>query len=298
MKTTILNICKFFGCLLWLCNSVTVYSQISLARFPDDKVMVVAHRADWREAPENSIMGIKKAIEKGVNMVEIDLALTKDNVLILMHDKTIDRTTTGKGKPSDYTLEEIKKFYLRDGLGVSTQMKVPTLEEVLDITQGKIFINLDKAFDYFDFVYPILQKRKMFDEVLFKGPADYQEFNDKYGKIKDEIHYMPIVRLGAGEGWSKINTYLKNYKVYGFEFTTGPDENHLINFNDIRKKNIKVWGNSMWAELCAGHNDDHSLENPDSYQWFPDHYINIIQTDRPKELIKFLKNKNLYFSFK
>lgn len=285
---------KYFVCLLFLCASVAVYSQISLNKFPDDKIMVVAHRADWREAPENSIAAIRKAIEKGVNMVEIDLALTKDNVLILMHDKTIDRTTTGKGKPSDYTLEEIRRFYLRDGLGVPTQMKIPTLNEVLDVTDGKVFINLDKAFDYFDVVYPILKKRNMFDQVLFKGTATYKEFNQKYREIKNEIHYMPIIRLGSGEGWAKINDFVKNYKVYGFEFTLGMDESHLINFKDIRKKNIKVWVNSLWAELCAGHNDDKVLENPNIYSWYPDHNINIIQTDRPKELIDFLKKKNLY----
>ncbi|PWN71589.1 glycerophosphodiester phosphodiesterase [Chryseobacterium phosphatilyticum] len=270
-------------------------SKISLSGFPDDKVMVIAHRADWREAPENSIPAIKKAIEKGVNMVEIDLALTKDNVLILMHDKTIDRTTTGKGSPSDYTIEEIKKLFLRDGLGVPTEMKVPTLSEVLDVTDGKIFINLDKAFDYFDLVYPILKEKKMFDQVLFKGTATYDEFNKKYGKIKDEIHYMPIVRLGSGEDWSKINGYLKNHKIYGFEFTIGPDENYLINFKEIQKSKIKIWVNSMWPQLCAGHNDDKIFENPDVYNWYPDHHVNMIQTDRPKELINFLKKKNLYF---
>ncbi|AZA83644.1 glycerophosphodiester phosphodiesterase [Chryseobacterium lactis] len=291
MKKTLL---KINLSLLLLCSSVAAYSQISLNTFPDDKIMVVAHRADWREAPENSIMAIKKAIEKGVNMVEIDLALTKDGVLILMHDKTIDRTTTGKGSPSDYTLEEIKKLYLRDGLGVPTQMKVPTLAEVLDVTNGKIFINLDKAFDYFDLVYPILKERKMFDQILFKGTATYDEFNKKYGKIKDEIHYMPIVRLNSGEGWIKVNEYLKNYKVYGFELTLGKDEKNLIDFKEIRKKHVKVWVNSLWPELSAGHNDDKVLENPDMYQWYPDHQVNIIQTDRPKELIEFLKKKNLY----
>src|SRR6201989_999854 len=144
---------RFIYALLFISGMVLGQNHISLSKFPHDKIMVVAHRADWREAPENSVMAVKKAIEKGVNMVEIDLALTKDSVLVLMHDNTIDRTTTGKGKPSDYTLEEIKKFYLRDGLGVPTQMRIPTLEEILDTTQGKVFINLDKAFDYFDLVY-------------------------------------------------------------------------------------------------------------------------------------------------
>jgi len=67
-------------------------------------VMVVAHRGDWRKFPENSIPAIQSCIAMGVDMVEIDLAMTKDSVLILMHDKTLDRTTTGKGKVSDHSL--------------------------------------------------------------------------------------------------------------------------------------------------------------------------------------------------
>lgn len=280
--------------LIFISGIVLGQNKISLSKFPQDKIMVVAHRADWREAPENSVMAVKKAIEKGINMVEIDLALTKDNVLILMHDNTIDRTTTGKGKPSDYTLAEIKKLNLRDGLGVPTQMQVPTLEEILDVTHGKVFVNLDKAFDYLDLVYPILKKRNLFDEVLFKGSATYEEFNNKYGYIKNEIHYMPIVRLANNEGWPKINDYLDHYKVYGFELTLGSDESHLINCKEIQKKGARVWVNSLWPQQSAGHNDDLILENPNAYEWFIKNSINIIQTDRPKELIEYLKKVNKY----
>lgn len=286
--------------LLFLLLSVgqMLYGQkkaVSLSRFPDDKVMVVSHRADWRDAPENSVWAIRKAIEKGADMVEIDLALTKDSVLILMHDKTIDRTTTGKGKPSDYTLKEIKEFYLRDGLGVKTQMKVPTLEEALDETQGKILVNLDKAFDFIELVHPILKKRNMFDEVLFKGSETYKEFDRKYGHLKTEIHFMPIVRLNLKEGWGKINEYTENYKVYGFEFTVGETEENLIDFYPLRKKNIKVWVNSLWPHHNAGNNDDVALENPNVYQWYIDRKVNIIQTDRIPELVSFLSKKNLKY---
>ncbi|MBL3546555.1 glycerophosphoryl diester phosphodiesterase [Chryseobacterium rhizosphaerae] len=285
---------KFIYALLFVSGMVLGQNHISLSKFPHDKIMVIAHRADWREAPENSVMAVKRAIEKGVNMVEIDLALTKDSVLVLMHDNTIDRTTTGKGKPSDYTLEEIKKFYLKDGLGVPTQMRIPTLDEILDTTQGEIFINLDKAFDYFDLVYPVLKKRNLFDEVLFKGTATYEEFNRKYRAIKNDIHYMPIVRLANHEGWAKINDYMNHYKVYGFELTLGSDESHMINFKEIQKSGARVWVNSLWPQQSAGHHDDLVLENPDAYEWFVKNNINSIQTDRPKELIDFLKRKKLY----
>ena len=82
-------------------------------RFEKGKTVVVSHRGDWRNAPENSIQAIQNCIDMGVNMVEIDIKKTKDNVLILMHDQTLDRTTSGKGKPEDYTLAELKQLRLK-----------------------------------------------------------------------------------------------------------------------------------------------------------------------------------------
>lgn len=269
--------------------------KISLSAFPDNKVMVVAHRGDWREAPENSVWAVKKAIEKGVDMAEIDLAMTKDSVLILMHDNTIDRTTTGKGKPSDFTLAEIKKLHLRDGLGVETQMTVPTLQEILEVSDGKILLNLDKGFDFIKQVYPLVKKRNMLDQILFKGHESYTEFNRKYGDIKNEIHYMPIIQLGKEEDLKKISEYLKNYKVYGFEFTIGTTEKNLIDFKKLKESKVKIWVNSLWPHHNAGNNDDLVLDHPDLYDWYINKGVNIIQTDRPKELIHYLKSKNLYF---
>ncbi|MDY3547698.1 glycerophosphodiester phosphodiesterase family protein [Riemerella anatipestifer] len=283
--------------IVFLFQNITyqIFAQVSLSKFPDDKVMVVAHRADWRDAPENSIWAIRKAIEKGVDMVELDVALTKDSILILMHDKTIDRTTTGKGSPKDYTLAELKNFYLRDGLGVKTQMKIPTLEEALNETHGKVLVNLDKGFNYIHLIYPLLKKKNMLDQVLFKGTETYKDFNIKYGNIKSEILFMPIIRLAEQEGWNKINEYLENYVPYGFEFTVGETEENLIDFSKFRDKKIKVWVNALWPHHNARNHDDLALENPNIYQWYLDKKINIVQTDRPLELINFLKSKNKKF---
>lgn len=76
-------------------------------------VLVVAHRGDWRNAPENSLQAFQNCIDMGVYMVELDLKKTQDGVLILLHDRTLDLTTIGKGLPEGYTLEEIKKLRLK-----------------------------------------------------------------------------------------------------------------------------------------------------------------------------------------
>ncbi len=270
--------------------------EFSLKNFPQNKVMVVAHRGDWRNAPENSVWAVKKAIEADVDMVEIDLKMTKDSVLILMHDRTIDRTTTGKGKPSDYTIAELKELYLRDGAGHPTRMKIPTLEEILIITKGKVFLNLDQGFEYISLVLPLLEKYDMVDEVLFKGNTSYEAFNEKYGDIKDEIIFMPIVRLeriGKEKALEIIDDFVENYTPYGFEFTVGETEEHLIDFKPLRDKGLMVWVNSLWYDHNACHHDDMALENPNIYDWYIENNINVIQTDRIKELIEYLKRNGL-----
>lgn len=119
-------------------------------------VIVVAHRGDWRYAPENSIAAIEHSIAIGVDVVELDLQLTKDSVLIVMHDSKLERTTTGKGSVGDWTMDSLRTLKLKNGCGIKTKHHIPTLEEALLFAKGKVLINLDKADRYFDLLYPVL----------------------------------------------------------------------------------------------------------------------------------------------
>ena len=113
-------------------------------------VTIVAHRGDWRNHPENSIPAFQSCIEMGIDMIEIDIQRTKDGELVLMHDRTVDRCTNGKGKIADMTYDEIQKLRLRPQHNASiTRNHIPTLEEVLNLCKGKILINIDKGYDYF-----------------------------------------------------------------------------------------------------------------------------------------------------
>ena len=94
-------------------------------------VIVVAHRGDWRNFPENSLEAIDNAVRMGVDIVELDVKKTKDGELILMHDRALDRTTTGKGLVSEATLDYIRGLKLKNGCNRRTIHKVPTLEEAL-----------------------------------------------------------------------------------------------------------------------------------------------------------------------
>ena len=75
-------------------------------------VVVVSHRGDWRNYPENSLPAIESVIRMGVDMMELDLKMTRDSVLVLCHDGTLDRTTTGSGPVSKYTYAELQQFDL------------------------------------------------------------------------------------------------------------------------------------------------------------------------------------------
>ena len=165
-----------------------------LSRDPS-KVFVASHRADWRNWPENSLEGINSAIEMGVDIVEVDLQLTKDSVLIIMHDSKVDRTTTGKGKISDLTYDEISRLRLKNGVSIYTRHKVPTLEEVLNLAKGRVMLNLDKADRYFDLVHAMAKKTGTERQLIMKGRKPAKEVKELYGDYLDEILYMPIVHL-------------------------------------------------------------------------------------------------------
>ena len=110
----------------------------------NDLLLIAGHRGGMVPGfPENSIATFENTLKHTPAFFEIDPRLTKDSVMVLMHDATLDRTTTGKGKLSDYTFEELKKIRLKDAEGNVTDYGIPTLAEVIEWARGKTIINLD-----------------------------------------------------------------------------------------------------------------------------------------------------------
>src|SRR5690606_5778549 len=92
--------------------------------------LVSAHRGGpYPGFPENSIEAFSNVVKYTPTIIELDVAMTKDGILVLMHDDKLDRTTTGKGLVSNATYEEIQQLFLKDDEGAITDFKVPTLEE-------------------------------------------------------------------------------------------------------------------------------------------------------------------------
>ena len=257
-------------------------------------VLVVSHRGDWRNACENSLEAIENAVQMGVDIVEVDLARTKDGHLILMHDQTLDRTTTGKGKVEDHTLAEIKDLRLRNGCHIKTIYKVPTLEEALLLAKGKVMLNLDKSFDYFDQVYELLEKTGTTNLVIMKSNAPAEDVKRDYGKYLDKVVFMPKVNLDDKDAIQKLNDYLRVLKPVAIEFKFAYDTNPLpYEVKKIMAGKSHIWYNTLWDTHAGGHDDDCSLLNKDKgYGYLIDNLgATILQTDRPAYLIDYLKYK-------
>jgi glycerophosphoryl diester phosphodiesterase len=97
----------------------------------------IGHRGARAYEPENTLRSYKKALEIGVNAVELDVRKTKDNYLIVIHDADVKKTTNGKGLVSELTLKQIKEF------STEKNEKIPTLKEALDFLDKKVKILIE-----------------------------------------------------------------------------------------------------------------------------------------------------------
>ncbi|MCE7041423.1 glycerophosphodiester phosphodiesterase family protein [Dyadobacter sp. CY312] len=110
----------------------------------NDVMLIAGHRGGMVKGfPENSIATFENTLRHTPAFFEIDPRLTKDSVIVLMHDATLDRTTTATGKLSDYTYEQLKDVRLKDAEGNVTDYKIPKLSEVIQWARGKTILNLD-----------------------------------------------------------------------------------------------------------------------------------------------------------
>jgi len=109
-----------------------------------DGFLVIAHRGASAVAPENTLIAYKKAIEMGADYAELDVRQTKDRAIVLMHDKTVHRTTGVKGFVWDLTLAELKKLDAGSWFGEEfTGEPIPTLEEVIRLVKGLMKLNIE-----------------------------------------------------------------------------------------------------------------------------------------------------------
>lgn len=292
-RLNIFILCLFLFQIITAQDKATEIRNKLLTR-DQSSVLVVAHRGDWRNAPENSLPAIDNAIKMGVDIVELDVQRTKDGIIILMHDPTLDRTTTGKGKVSNWTLDSIQTLKLKNGCAIRTKEVIPTLEEALLHAKGKIMINLDKADRYFDEVYLLMEKTGTTKQIVMKGSKSPEEVKAQFGKYLEDVIYMPVVDLDKEGAGKQVVTFMEELNPVAFELLYKNDSTALpLKMKNLLEGKHLIWYNTLWDTLCGGHDDDLSLEDPDKgYGYLIDTLgTRIIQTDRPAYLIDYLRKR-------
>lgn len=292
---------RLFSICLSLCLAIVVMAQQRVDKLIKElndpkskKVLVVAHRGDWRNAPENSLQAFQNCIDMGVDMIELDLHMSKDSVLFIMHDGTVDRTTNGHGKVSDLTSDELRKLRLRAGHGIVTSHPIPTFEEVLNLCKGKILINVDKGYEYFSEAYALMEKTGTTRQIVIKSGHSIDKVLRENGEVVSKVIYMPIINFNKKGAEAEINA-CASVKPVAIECCFGKadaDVERLLAL--VRQNGSKVWINSLWPSLNGGHDDDRAVEQgePDeAWGWILKQGAALIQTDRPAQLIQYLKKK-------
>ncbi len=267
----------------------------------DGKVLVAAHRGDFKHHPENSISSIVSAANFGADIVEVDVWPTKDGHLVLMHDKTIDRTTNGKGKVAELTLAELKQYNLKDPQGNLTEEKIPTLEEALEALRGKCIVNLDKSEHNLEMCIAVTKKMGMENQVLMKGSKDPEKMKAIWDAADAHAFYGPIVFNKKKEGNAKALEKLKRsidvFKPEMVELVFLREDSSLISPEALAladKYDVRLWSNSI-LNHGAGHVDSKALKDPDAHWgWLVEHGIDIIQSDESLALLEYLRSKGLH----
>ncbi|MDN3619510.1 glycerophosphodiester phosphodiesterase family protein [Polaribacter undariae] len=260
-------------------NIATTLSEFK--NVTSNSILVAAHRGAHMGNFENSIESSLKSIELGVDIIEVDVKTTKDGHLILMHDGSIDRTTTGTGKVEELTLAEIRSFKLKAPYGRVSKESVPTFEDFLKVVKGKIMVDVDmktgnveglvKAVNefgnknevfYFDNDYDQLDRIKLLDKTAQLMPRAYSLQMADSAVVK----FSPkVVHIDTGFNTKEVGDLLK-------------------------ENNARIWINTLGekdAEIRYGSGEkiiEELIKNG----------ANIIQTDEPEMLLELLRSKGLH----
>lgn len=157
------------------------------------EVTVTAHRGASGSAPENTLAAVRKALETGVDRIEVDVQQTSDGVVICLHDESLDRTTDRIGRIADRSWDEVRKASASNGMTAYSDEPIPTLEQVFQLMDGSVefVIEIKEGSE----LYPGIESRvvQMIRDHQAERWAIVHSFNDR---VLDRIDGSdPDIRL-------------------------------------------------------------------------------------------------------
>jgi glycerophosphoryl diester phosphodiesterase len=249
-------------------------NQESDFRKAKNGVYVVAHRGAHNGIPENSIPAYQKAIDLGCDFVEIDVRTTKDGRFVSIHNAKVDEYVTGaQGKVSDYTFDELKALDIGSRVGKDWKdTRIPDLDEILQLCRGKIGIYLDLKDARIPDLVELIERYGMEHEILW--------YLNAY-RIKEirEIESCCPDCIPMPDPGSEGNIEVLLGQIHARMLAT--------DMGKLTETFVKIAHNHN-AMVTVDEKDGTEMEWTQIINWKTDG----IQTDRPEELISFLKKRN------
>ena len=233
----------------------------------------------------------------GADIVEIDLALTSDSVLVVCHDRTLNRTTTGKGLIAEIPYDSVQRCFLKSGHGVATSHRMPTLREALELCKDRIVVNIDKGYQYYDLVQRLSEELGVTGQLLIKGKSPVADVAAKFSRYEHNMMYMPIIDILKPKGQALFAEYLDTNtvplacEVCWSEYT--PEVEACM-------WKVVAGGSKLWVNARGRRSAEVSATMPLSkairrrYGKLVDMGATMIQTDRPELLISYLRSRGLH----
>jgi len=246
-------------------------------RFP---VLIMAHRGFSGKAPENTLAAFQKAIEIGSDFIELDIRFSKDGHLVVFHDDTLQRTTNGKGKVAEFSLQELKRLDAGFWFGAAfSGEKIPTLREVLDLARGRISLNIElKKGDQGRYTMTDLADRAL--EEVQRGGMEQQVLFSSFDlsaakRIREKNPAIPVAFITRSP-WNSPR------EAFGGE---------LLLFLNARKTTLNE------TNLARAHHQGikiivWTLDTEDEMEKFISMGVDGIVTDHPDRLIRILEKKS------
>ena len=229
------------------------------------KPLVWAHRGASGYAPENTLAAFQKAVDLGADGVELDIQLTKDDQIVVIHDETIDRTSDGKGWVKDYTLEELRAFNYNRTKPEYKHADIPTMREVFELLKPTgLFINIEiKTGVVFyekieEKILALTKEMGMEDRVCYSSFNQYTVTRIHELKPDAEVGFLyadgPIdmPSYGVKHGVNALHPALYNLQYDGF-------------VKECKEKGLKlnVWtvNERPYMEMCCQYGVDAIITN-------------------------------------
>ena len=238
------------------------------------RFVVIAHRGDHTQAPENTVSALHNTITEGADYMETDLRTTKDGHIVIMHDSTVDRMTNGKGKVADMTLEEFQRLQIVDRRFPNRLPETPpTFEELLQAAKGRLYFYLDCKAVAPKQVWGLLKKYKMEKYALV------YTYGDDWKRWRKECPRMPIM-VSPPEGAKTPETLKAWWKRQPVELLDGGADG----YTRVMVEAAKEWGVEVWPDI------QNPNESPEQWGKALELGFQGLQSDHPAQLIAYLKS--------